>query len=134
MKYMSYSKVDWNNYLCRLFSSHTNLQSDNILASLSGEKLKKFPWERTSWLSSKVWEQQTLCHILAVFFLWRIHTSKNQFEGDSTGRRIHKFKFSLATPFSMQNPASKKSLATPMSEDEIPWQRYERTSWEKTST
>jgi hypothetical protein len=27
---------------------------------------------------------------LVVFLLWRLHTSKNQFEGDSTGRRIQK--------------------------------------------
>jgi hypothetical protein len=39
---------------------------------------------------------------------------KNQFEGGSTGRRIQKFKFSMATPLSMQNPTSKTLLVTPL--------------------
>jgi hypothetical protein len=46
-------------------------------------------------------------------------SSKNQFEGDSTRRRIQKFELSLATPLSMQNLASKTLLATPLSEDEF---------------
>ena len=60
---------------------------DSISTSLLGSECVNFPWKEQQSFSSKVWEQQTLRHILTVFLLWWLHASNNQLEDDSTAWR-----------------------------------------------